>query len=839
MIHKISTILTSLVLFLTCLDTFAQKTDLQRIHENIRETLYPQTGHQLYLNPSPLLVPQSAKTSEMIQFQLSSDKNFSKARTMTSKPVPWLFFNPHKTLTRGTWYWRYRSISEEGETSWSEPVSFTVTGSEPSFVTPPFETFLQNLPKQSPRLYCFLEADLERERETISSHPEYKEMCSRASMGLKYEIPENPYSDAGKIATMVNYLHTAYETTRESQYSDKMLEIVRAFIPAVPDTDKLKDDFYAGDIIFILTHIYDSCNDLLSIEEKDRLKEIILNVAKYHHDQARKGNEETHIFDNHFWQRTYREMLQVGLLFADTDSWAREALEYCYELWTARAPASGFNRDGEWHNGTGYFNANSKTLYYVPSLFSYVTGTDFLQHPWYKNAGKAMLYNWPVGTMSAGFGDQNEKWNEPDRQRMAFVDYLARELKDPYAAWYASRCTRILRGDYDSRLYRMARGRIAYPNEKALPAGSAKALWMKDIGQVAAHSALQNTSRNLFLSFRSSQFGSGSHTLADQNSFNIHFRGVPVFRSTGYYLNFSDAHNLMSYRHTRASNSILINGIGQPFTTRAYGKITRMVTGENITYALGDASNAYCGTSEYKMWEENFANAGLTQTPDNGFGETPLKKYRRHIFLLHPYTVVIYDELESSENVRWDWLLHSPVEFDIDQKNGIVRTRNDAKEFSASVQLFSNIPCSITQTDQFAVEPDVKKYAKKGTEDKYVNQWHMSATYQDCAKNRILTIIKILPDGSDGEKKTYRKGNNFTYERWKIVAEMDPSKPASISIVNTRNNATFHLGEEDVKVDGNSYSRLEDGSAVLYDCVDGEWMFQEVSDSEPLPTGKM
>ena len=58
------------------------------------------------------------------------------------------------------------------------------------------------------------------------------------------------------------------------------------------------------------------------------------------------------------------------------------------------------------------------------------------------------------------------------------------------------------------------------------------------------------------------------------------------------------------------------------------------------------------------------------RTPDNGFGETPLKKYRRHIFLLHPYTVVIYDELESSENVRWDWLLHSPVEFDIDQKNG-------------------------------------------------------------------------------------------------------------------------------------------------------------------------
>lgn len=521
-------------------------------------------------------------------------------------------------------------------------------------------------------------------------------------------------------------------------------------------------------------------------------------------------------------------------MFYENNATAREMLEYCYELWTTRGPASGFNRDGEWHNGTGYFTANVKTLYYVPSLFSYITGTDFLKHPWYQNAGQALLYAFPAGTMSAGFGDQNERAAAPDRQRLSFEDFLAKELDNPYAAWYATNCQRELRRDFDMRLYRMATGWKTYTASKTLLPSSTKALWYEDIGEVVAHSAIQNTNRNLFLSFRSSQFGSGSHTLSDQNSFNLHFRGVPVYRSTGYYLHFSDAHNLMSYRHTRAHNTILVDGIGQPFTTRAYGKITRMLNGENITYALGDASNAYCGTSEYPMWIENFKKAGITQTPDNGFGETPLTKYRRHILLLHPDIVVIYDELEASKPVTWDWLLHSPVQFQIDPAKRTMTTRNEAKQFTSVAQLFSNQPCEITQTDQFKVAPDPKKM-RKGVS--YPNQWHLDAKFQPCDKNRILTIIRVTPDGNK-EKVISRKGTDtFHCERWKIEAELDPTQPASLRVFNDRNNATFSLGDGDVDINGTTYKRLESGSSVLFDKIDGEWLVHEMSDYEPQFTG--
>lgn len=70
------------------------------------------------------------------------------------------------------------------------------------------------------------------------------------------------------------------------------------------------------------------------------------------------------------------------------------------------------------------------------------------------------------------------------------------------------------------------------------------------------------------IGFRSSTFASGSHTVANQNSFNLLYKGVDVYRSSGYYQNFSDAHNLMSYRHTRAHNTILVNGIGQPYSLK-------------------------------------------------------------------------------------------------------------------------------------------------------------------------------------------------------------------------------------------------------------------------------
>lgn len=820
----------------------AQKTNLERVHENIRATPYPQQDNPLYLNPSPLIVPAEMRKAEYLQFQLSQDQTFSKGKTIQSKPLAWCMFNPHRILENGTWYWRFRSINKDQKaTEWSETYSFSVTEDIPQFVTPSFDVFMKNMPKGYPRMYCFIDKGLDKGQSTVTTHPEYKEMKRRADGAMKnsHETNPQPYKLIGKIALDFNFLYTAYRSTGEQLYADKMLAMTRALL-AVPHDENQHNDFVCGDILYIFTHIYDACYEQLTDAERKEIEKRTFVTAKRHHMLQHKGAVENHIFDNHYWQRAYREMLQLGLMFGDTRNDAKEILEYCYELWTARAPASGFNHDGEWQNGHGYFNANTKTLWYVPALMSYITGSDFLQHPFYKNLGKALLYAWPPRTMSAGFGDGNEKPAAPPRQRVALADYIARETHDPYAIWYCN-TTREARGDFDIRLYRMATQDKMYPADQPLPEDAPKALWFKDTGEMVAHSNLPQYRGSLFLSFRSSPFGSGSHTLSDQNSFNISFRGVPIYRSTGYYLNFSDPHNLLSYRHTRAHNTILVDGIGQPFTNRAYGKVVRMLSGENISYACGDASNAYCGLTDYPMWQKNFKNSKVEESVENGFGETPLKKYRRHILLLHPDIVVIYDELEAGKPVRWDWLLHSPIQFKFEEKGRDKKLINHFvdKKFTAVTHLFSNSDCKLSQTDQYFSAPDPKKM-RKG--QNYPNSWHMTAAYEKSPANRILTVICLQPDEKRPLEVIHDKNGNpndfILAGKWKLRAQLDPSQPAELLIRDPKKGTLFSLGNKSLKIEGKDYKRAP-GTSVLFDVMDGAWTIHEMSDIEPRPTGKV
>ncbi len=83
-------------------------------------------------------------------------------------------------------------------------------------------------------------------------------------------------------------------------------------------------------------------------------------------------------------------------------------------------------------------------------------------------------------------------------------------------------------------------------------------IWHKDIGEGVAHSDMRNLNSNLSLAFRSSPYGSGSHTLADQNGFKLLYKGRPVYISAGYYQNFADKHILLQYRNTRGHNTIMI-----------------------------------------------------------------------------------------------------------------------------------------------------------------------------------------------------------------------------------------------------------------------------------------
>ena len=798
--------------------------------DKIRTQPYPKADNELYLNPAPLIVPQAMKTGERLQFSLSRTEDFSSSETLLSEPQEWCMYNLHRRLEVGTWYWRFRSTNLNGTTpgEWSAIYRFEVKNDTPEFVTPPFQTFLANAPRLHPRIYCFLDDRIGEARNRVTSHPEYAELQSRASQALKAEYTgmTDLYSRAEELRQHATYLYQAYHLTQKEIYAEKLRQLLEALIVAPPaDGQLFASNFTASNIAWCLVAAYDLLYNNLSASDRTAAEELMMRVARYYY-KVNCGFQENHLFDNHFWQQNMRVLFQVALSLYDKPAYSSEVLpmmEYYYELWTARAPASGFNRDGIWHNGTGYFSANILTLAYMPSLLSFISQYDYLSHPWYQNVGRSLVYTCPPGSKSNGFGDNSEKGSEPNRLVAAFADYLACETGDSYAGWYAGECRELLRRDYELRLYRMC---TEQDYNTTFPARADKMVWYKDAGEVAMHSAPEDTGKDLALSFRSSTFGSGSHTTASQNAFNLLYKGVDVYRSTGYYQNFSDAHNLMSYRHTRAHNSLLVNGIGQPYSTEGYGSVMRAMGGQHISYCLGDASHAYRGISNDPMWVGYFKQAGIEQTPENGFGATPLTKYRRHVLMLHPHTVIVYDELEASEAVRWEWLLHSPTEFKMDATKKTLSTNNKTKGWMAVTQLFGGHVFTLSQTDRFVVPPAI-------TGAEYPNQWHLTARVDGCSATRFLAIIQV---GDEAVSIINRDGDTFNVGDWTIKAVLDASKAPELTVSHRTEQAVFSYGTDNPALNGNFYYRQYTGSSLLYDEIDGAYRVVEMTDRSPIST---
>ena len=497
--------------------------------DKIRTQPYPKGDNELYLNPAPLIVPQAMKTGERLQFSLSRTEDFNSSETLLSEPQEWCMYNLHRRLEVGTWYWRFRSTNLNGTMpgEWSAIYRFEVKNDTPEFVTPSFQTFLANAPRLHPRIYCFLDDRIEGARNRVTSHPEYKELQSRASLALNAEYTgmTDLYSRAEELRQHATYLYQAYHLTQKEIYAEKLRQLLEALIVAPPaDGQLFASNFTASNIAWCLVAAYDLLYNNLSASDRTAAEELMMRVARYYY-KVNCGFQENHLFDNHFWQQNMRVLFQVALSLYDKPTYSSEVLpmmEYYYELWTARAPASGFNRDGIWHNGTGYFSANILTLAYMPSLLSFISQYDFLSHPWYQNVGRSLVYTCPPGSKSNGFGDSSEKGSEPNRLIAAFADYLACETGNSYAGWYAGECRDLLRRDYELRLYRMCTDQ---DYNTTFPAGADKMVWYKDAGEVAMHSAPEDTERDLALSFRSSTFGSGSHTTASQNAFNLLYKG--------------------------------------------------------------------------------------------------------------------------------------------------------------------------------------------------------------------------------------------------------------------------------------------------------------------------
>ncbi|NDW09644.1 DUF4962 domain-containing protein [Dysgonomonas sp. 520] len=821
----------------------AEKSITKRaIHPRYREWSTPANGVEVKTNSPSMLWPAAEKPVKY-RVRLSQSEKFPTSSTITSQPIEWAAYSHHKKLPSGKWYWQYSTIKGGTET-WSETFSFVIGKNSRIFETPTIDEFIRICKQKSHfRLYV-TESELSAFQSRNKNNKEALALIKRADKQLTadliQEAPTRPRDTTGltesekkvmevfmyhgfgdKVKEPIKDLSMAYLLTGKEEYARTAIKQALHISKMNPKGSATNDDFNSSSAMLAMAVAFDTGFKFLTENEKKQLLEAIKQRGDHFFNHY-ANKFETHSMDNHVWQHTFRRffMTSIAMLgdLPEADKW----LSYCYEIWNCRFPILSGD-DGGWHDGNSYFQVNFETFIYVPFMLTRLTGTDFFDIPYYKNLSKYLIYSFPPDSYATGFGDNAENMKKPTKNYWGMADALAREVNDPYARWYAD----VLTEGKDENLFRSTnftfyrlmtnkkKTSVTARSPKELP----QSLLFRDAGFALMHDDVTDTSKDVMVSFMALPFGATGHAHAAHNGFGINVGGKQMFGGSGHYSNFTDTHTLKHYR-TRGHNTILADGMAQVIGENGYGWIARFANTDNLTYVLGDATHAYDDmTSDF--WIERMKQFEVDYTLKNGFGNPHIERFRRHMAFLRPNVIIIYDELEAQNPVKWTWLLHSYNQMTKGDKENTIFGQNRVAE--SRVDIFTPKKLTTEITNEF-FSPAINWKNRGGDSNgkgayEYSKHWHAEVNTIEKSKGiRFLSVIQIKEDGTTESliAPDYKSGK-IKLSDWQIAAEMDENKPASLVIKNNEGDAIEYNTQQSkikgstlIKAKGNVINELID-----------------------------
>jgi len=268
------------------------------------------------------------------------------------------------------------------------------------------------------------------------------------------------------------------------------------------------------------------------------------------------------------------------------------------------------------------------------------------------------------------------------------------------------------------------------------------------------HSALGDAKEDVWALFKSSRFGSFSHSHADQNSFQLNAYGRALLIDSGYYPWYGSPHDQLWTRQTRAHNGVLVNGRGQPpFAWAANGTIEDYVRQGLVTMARGQAAKAYNvpqRESVKRQWGEWLKEPIPPMEPK-------VESFERTVAFAGSKTrpvFVVRDHLRTDVPASFDWLLHALNQMKVDERTGVIRVQNeDAK---LVVRLVATEPLRYSQRDWFPVAPELDEATARtaslaARRERYANQWHLNARTGKPAQEIKFAAVMVPYRASEAE----------------------------------------------------------------------------------------
>lgn len=421
---------------------------------------------------------------------------------------------------------------------------------------------------------------------------------------------------------------------------------------------------------------------------------------------------------------------------------AREWWAYAYRFYRDQFSPFGGD-DGGWAEGSAYWRGTFEHAAFQDALLALGDPTAYAS-PFWKNSPYFAVYNVQPYRHTA-FGDTSNAGHFNLEPVIAdYMEHVARVQQNGFLLSYAALATDARSRPIDKGLGQPDRN---YPTAaeflvrnfiaSALPLPAPRPLaelpasrYFSDIGWVSLHSALGRPVDDIQVTFKSSSYGSFSHSHADQNAFILNAYGESLAINSAYREYHNSPHHRDWARQTVSKNVLLIDGLGQKAQSKAAtGRITRYEAKDRYVWTTGDATVAYA-----------------TLQPKGR-----VRRVTRDLVFIDTRYVVLRDRVELATPGKLSWLLHADRHLTWDDRARTAYIRGEKATLTTQV-LLPDAGWHGSVTDQFPVPVD-PKYANGEITGSYLtgtwhNQQHLTVESGEPAV--AFTVWSVLWPERDG-----------------------------------------------------------------------------------------
>jgi len=582
----------------------------------------PRDGSVIRTNP-PVFAWKAERKSSSRKFRLivATDKRMEKV-VLDKRGLADPVFLPTRALKRGTYFWRWSTGNQK-----SEIHTFRVPGNAVVLEVPEARAWLKHFSGEHPR-FLFSEkpspatlAGLEKEK------PEMVRVLKDSAERLlaqPHHMAEPPYKPdreidyqkyrkvqyrvmwgSRKFANGAQILALAYALTGRKELGKAAARRLASLAKWDPygSTHLEANDEPHMSILWYGAIAADWCWDCFTDKQRssvlEQMKARAAITFEYMHDRGQYGIER---FDSHAGRETIF-LANLLLIFHDHIPEAEDRLNWLRPILCGIWPVWAGD-DGAWAEGISYSTPYVDVMTLFASALKRTTGIDLYRRPFWKNFPRWKMTHMPHYAEWIGFGDHTEAWATTWRRNADSLDLIARETGtsefDGYVQQLRRETLSMPEASSERALVPLSPQLLLCPETAKKPAsgksksGDAVLYSFSGAGWAAFRTDMQKASRDIALIFRSSPYGSISHSHANNNDFIIHAGGIVLAMPSGYYAGYGSPHHAHWVWHTQSHNCVTLSGAPQLLRSPASrGELLSPREDGQLAYVLGNADESY------------------------------------------------------------------------------------------------------------------------------------------------------------------------------------------------------------------------------------------------------